>query len=145
MASSGPKTASSTLASAYGNSEGGPEAEISVWRQRPANYEEQDYEREGRQVEQTSPANAGVPAPPDKGLPHQGRSHDHHQECDQEDCVAQSALGSMSRYRVKLHAITQGHCSQGQCRGDNSGLSQSAQAVPARPPKLWETKEQQQE
>jgi hypothetical protein len=44
-----------------GNSQGGPEAEISVWRQCPAHYQEQDAEREGQQEEQPSPANAGAP------------------------------------------------------------------------------------
>ena len=42
------------------NTQGGPEAEISVWRQRPTHYQEQDSERERQQEEQASPANAGI-------------------------------------------------------------------------------------
>jgi hypothetical protein len=72
------------------NSQGGPEAEIGVRRQRPAHYQEQDAERERQQQEQTGPANAGAPPPPHKGLPYQYRSHHQHQERDQEDRVASS-------------------------------------------------------
>jgi hypothetical protein len=49
-------------------------------------------------------------------LPQQDRSNYQDQECNQEDRVANVALGSASRHRVELDSIPQGHCSERECQ-----------------------------
>jgi Cyclin M transmembrane N-terminal domain len=82
-----------------------PEAEISLRRQRPAEYQEPDSERCRQQKQQTGPANAGTPSPLNQDLAQQDRSNDQDQECSQEDRVANLALGSASGHGVELDAV----------------------------------------
>jgi hypothetical protein len=77
----------------------------SLRRQHAAEYQEQDSERCHQQQEQTGPANAGAPSPPNKDLPQQYRSNDQDQECNHEDRVANLALGSASGDGVELDAV----------------------------------------
>jgi hypothetical protein len=51
--------------------------------------------------------NAGAPSPPNKDLPQQYRSNYQDQECNQEDRVANVALGPASGDGIELDSVPQ--------------------------------------